>query len=217
VLAAERSRTAAACPRAARTPPAASRNAPSTLVGFGAGEEVTVGASDGELERMARQMIETGDVDPAALMERLRTADPATVERVTKILEDAGANEVGDGAPLNIADFYRDAPGKFTPRWPVVVLPGGFSFDDLDRKTQFFVLFNQWTQRELEGMALLNSGAVDDAETAFNECVERARQIDVNELLARSYEGLMRVAETRGDAPRVREWSAKAQEARRAQ
>ena len=172
--------------------------------------------TDADIEQMARDLIESGKGDPTVLMERLKTADAATVARVQKMFEDAGALEVGDGAPLNIADYYRDAPGKFTLRWPVSSLPAGFAFDDLDRKTQFFVLFNEWTQRNMVAISRLNDGAVDEAETIYNEGVERAQQLEVNELLARSYEGLMRVAETRGDAPAVQAWSAKAEAARRA-
>jgi hypothetical protein len=65
-------------------------------------------------------------------------------------------------------------------------------------------------------MSKLNGGAVSEAEAIFNECVERAQQIGVNELLARSYEDLMRVAEMRGDAAQAGEWSGKAEAARRA-
>ena len=178
-------------------------------------------ATDGELDRLMREMIETGNLDPAALEALLRSADPATVARLTKLLKDAGADEVGYGAPLSIADFYHEAPGKFSLRWPSGefppgMLPAGYTFDDLDRKTQFFCLFADWSRRELEGMSKLNSGAIGDAEAIFNECVERAQQLDVNELLARSYEDLMRVAEMRGDAARAEEWSGKAQATRSA-
>jgi hypothetical protein len=170
---------------------------------------------EGDLERLVHDAIETGNVDPAALMEQLGAADPATVARAQQMLEDAGAGEIGYGQPLNIADFYREGPEKFTPRWPVWN-PLDVAFDDLDRKTQFFVLFSDWTRRDLEGLSQLNSGALEDAEATFEECVERARQIGVNELVARSYEDLMRVAEKRGDAAQASEWSGKAEAARRA-
>jgi hypothetical protein len=160
-------------------------------------------------------MIETGNVDPRAILAQLEHADAATIERVQRMLEDAGATEVGSGAPLNIADYYRDGPAKYDQRWPIASSLAGFTFDDLDRKTQFFVLFNEWTRRELEGMGELNAGHTDGAETIFAECVERARQLDVSELLARSYEGLMRVAQKRGDAAAEAAWSAKAVAARR--
>jgi hypothetical protein len=55
-------------------------------------------------------------------------------------------------------------------------------------------------------MGALNSGQVDMAEQIFDECLERADQIDVAELRARSYEGLMRVAQTRGDPQAERKW-----------
>jgi hypothetical protein len=63
-------------------------------------------------------------------------------------------------------------------------------------------------------MMLLNGGQVDDAEKTFRECVERAQQLDVNELVARSYEGLMRVAQKRGDRAAERQCSEKAATAR---
>ena len=90
------------------------------------------------------------------------------------------------------------------------------AFDELDRKTQFFVLFQEWTRRELEGMMLLNSGDADGAETVFDECLERAKQIDVRELEARSYEGFMRVAQRRGDRSAESTWMRKAVAARQA-
>jgi uncharacterized membrane-anchored protein len=59
-------------------------------------------------------------------------------------------------------------------------------------------------------MMALNGGQVDDAEKTFRECIERAQQLDVNELVARGYEGLMRVAQKRGDRAAERQWSEKA-------
>ena len=51
---------------------------------------------------------------------------------------------------------------------------------------------------------------VDEAEQIFHECAECAEQLQVNELLARSYEGLMRVAQKRGDRDSERQWSQRA-------
>ena len=47
-------------------------------------------------------------------------------------------------------------------------------------------------------MALV-SGDPDGAAAGFEECLARADQLDVAELRARSYDGLRRVAEVRGD------------------
>ena len=68
--------------------------------------------------------------------------------------------------------------------------------------------------REMQGMSVLNGGQVDKAEQIFQECLARAAQIDVAELSARSYEGLKRVAQKRGDAMAERKWIQAAQRAR---
>ena len=104
----------------------------------------------------------------------------------------------GASPPLDIADFYREGEEKFVLEWPLhPSLPIPLDFDELDRKTQFFVLFGEWTRREFEGMSALNRGDVEGAAEIFEECLDRAQAIDVSELVARSYEGLMRVAEKR--------------------
>lgn len=122
----------------------------------------------------------------------------------------------GGRSPLKIEDFYRDAPGKFDLRWPLKsslsLLPA--PFDELDRKTQFYALFTEWQSREMEGWDVLNKGQLDQAEKIFQECVKRAEQIEVRELIARSYEGLMSVAHKRGDGKSELEWSKKAMKAR---
>jgi hypothetical protein len=79
-------------------------------------------------------------------------------------------------------------------------------FATLDPKTQFYVLFQEWTMRELDGMMALNSGDTAGAEEVFRECVERSRQLEVPELEARSYEGLMRAAQKRGDRTAELKW-----------
>lgn len=170
---------------------------------------------DEGLEREVREMIETGVVDPV-LLERLRATDPETLDRVLKILKDGGAEEVGNGAPLQIEDYYRDSVEKFELKWPLgqlgAMLP---PFEGLDRKTQFFALWTAWTNRELEAMNALNRGQVDEAEAIFDECADRAKQIDIGELLARSFEGKMRVAQKRGDRAAEQQWSERAMAARR--
>jgi hypothetical protein len=88
-------------------------------------------------------------------------------------------------------------------------------FEQLDRKTQFFVLVNEWSYREMQGWAALNSGAVDLAEAIFAECLERAVQVEVGELKARSYGGLQAVEEKSGRQDEALKYSAMGLAARR--
>ena len=133
----------------------------------------------------------------------------------TNLLKGIGADQAGSGPPLNIADYYKPGPGQYVLGWQLGLnSPLPLPFDQLDRKTQFFVLFQEWTRRELEGMTLLNSGDVDGAESVFKECLERAQQLDVRELEARCYEGFMRVAQRRGSRSDELAWLHKAAAAR---
>ncbi len=172
---------------------------------------------DNKIEEMIKDFINSGKMDPN-MMNQLRSImnNPEQVEAVIEQLKAAGADEVGSGGPLKIEDFYKEGSEKFDLNWPLssyLDLP--IPFAELDRKTQFFVLFQQWQQREAEGMMALNNGELDQAEAIFQECIMRSEQIDVHELRARSYEGLMRLAQKQGDRTSEKKWSEKAMEARR--
>ena len=124
-----------------------------------------------------------------------------------------GLDQVGSEPLAPIGEYYVERPGLYELRWPLPAhLP--LPFASLDRKTQFFVLFGEWTRREMEGMEHLNRGDLVAATTIFDECLARAEQIDVAELRARSYEGLMRVAERAGQTAAARELSQSATAAR---
>jgi hypothetical protein len=124
-----------------------------------------------------------------------------------------GLDQVGSEPLAPIGDYYVEKPGLYELRWPLPAhLP--LPFASLDRKTQFFVLFGEWTRREMEGMEHLNRGDLVEATTIFDECLARAEQIDVAELRARSYEGLMRVAERAGQTAAAQELSQSATSAR---
>ena len=133
-------------------------------------------------------------------------------------LKSLGADQLqGESQVLKIADYYKEGEKKFELLWPLhpstqSLLP--FPFRELDRKTQFFSLFTEWSRRELEGTNTLNNGETSLAEKTFNECLQRAEQIEVYELMARSYEGLIRVAQKRGDRKAERDFSQKALEIR---
>lgn len=156
---------------------------------------------DPSMKKMLEDLLQSTDVPESARRAVMAAiSDPSKLDEALAELQAIGADQIGSGAPLNIADYYTPGPGKYEAPWslnPGVALP--IPFEQLDRKTQFFVLFQEWTRRELEGMMLLNGGDVNGAEAVFNECLERAQQIDVRELEARSYEGLVRVAQRRGD------------------
>ena len=115
-----------------------------------------------------------------------------------------------------ISYYYREGNGSgFEVRWPLsadILLP--LPFSELDRKNQFYVLFGEWQRREAEALAALSTGRLDDAEEILKECVERAEQLEVNELRARGFDGLMRVALLRGEPDRMQEYRSKAAEAR---
>jgi|MudIll2142460700_1097286.scaffolds.fasta_scaffold388044_2 hypothetical protein len=173
-----------------------------------------------DLKGLLAPLMQSGKIPPAFLR-KIEDAqrDPA---RLSAILTELTAL-LGPAAeaPLNIEDYYREEDGrKFELRWPLApanpLAARGIPFDALDRKTQFFTLFAEWSGREAEGLMAMNDGDVAGAQAVFLECVERADQIDVAELRARSYENLARVAERRSDQKAVLSWLDKAKAARAA-
>jgi hypothetical protein len=170
-----------------------------------------------QVQRLLNELLSSGKVPPE-LMNQVRAAmaDPAQLDRVLAQLKAMGADPTGSAPLLEISDYYKAGPGKYELRWELPRwMPLPMAFGELDRKTQFFVLFQEWSRREMEGMAALTGGDVDGAERIFNECVERAEQIEVNDLLARTYEDLRRVAQRRGDLVAEREWNKRAADVRK--
>jgi hypothetical protein len=114
-------------------------------------------------------------------------------DEVVALLQSMGANDSGNKV-LNIGDHYRPGKHLYELRWPVAfVLP--MPFDELDRPTQFSVLFGEWTRREMEAAYTRNQGDNAGARAIYEECLARAEQIEVPELIARSHEGLASVAQ----------------------
>ena len=112
-------------------------------------------------------------------------------EVIAELIE-LGAVQGGD-KPLVIAEHYRSGNGRYALRWPVA-FPLPIPFDQLDRPTQFSVLFGEWSRREMESSYALLNGDTAAAMAGYQECLERASQIDVPELIARSHRGIARVA-----------------------
>lgn len=106
---------------------------------------------------------------------------------------------------MNIEDYYKPGTVKYEMKWPIAV-PLPVPFNELPHEMQFYVLFQEWTRRELEGNQMLDSGDHAAAEAIFGECLQRAEQLDVGELKARSYEGLTRVANKMGKREDARKW-----------
>jgi hypothetical protein len=171
--------------------------------------------SPDDVDALLTSMARDGLLDEATVAELRELArDPARQDELLARLQEIGG-AAGPSPPLNIEDFYRAGTERFELRWPLLPsLPLPLPFDELDRKTQFYVLFGEWSRREFEGMSALDRGDVNTAEATFRECLERGEQLGVGELAARSYEGLMRVADKRGDTVAARAWSEKAVAAR---
>lgn len=115
-------------------------------------------------------------------------------DEVMAMFKSLGATE-GGNSTLNMMDYYRPGNTLFELRWPLAVsLPVEVEFDDLDHETQYSVLWIEWIRRELEGSYVLRQGDAAGAHAIFEECLARAQQLGVAELIARSHEGLAHVA-----------------------
>lgn len=143
-------------------------------------------------------MLETNEIDQALIAEimALSPGDPR-VERIMGRLSEIGADQ-GPSPVMNIEDYYQEGDQLFTLHWPLApptlaTLP--FPFEALDHKTQFYVLFQEWTRRDLEANTARNAGDLTGAREIFEECLARADQLNITELEARSYEGMASVAE----------------------
>ena len=168
-----------------------------------------------QLESMIEKMLESGQLDPELVKQLSSLNDPAALERVLAKLREMGADEGGSPQLGNIADYFRPRNIKYQLKWPLAFnIPLPVPFDQLDEETQFHVLFGEWTRREMEGQLALNGGDLAAAESIFNECLQRAEQIAIPELKARSYEGFMRIAQRTGDRTAEKNWIAQAKSAR---
>jgi len=135
----------------------------------------------------------------AGFMQQLAGLTPDQIQAMQGDLVEMGAGQA-PSPPLDIREHYHPSDGCFRLLWPLGLMPAlPLKFDELDRETQFHVLWGEWSRRELEGMLLLGRGDTGGARSTFEECLGRACQLEVNELIARSYEDLMRVAQKNGD------------------
>jgi tetratricopeptide (TPR) repeat protein len=162
-----------------------------------------------DLERRIDRMLEdpTQEVDPG-LIQELMALPPGYpgLDRIIAKLSAAGGDQPAS-PPLNIDDFYRPGGERYTLRWPLApptLALLSMPFDALDHKTQFYVLFQEWTRVENEAVMARIRGDIEQARTLFQECLARAEQLDVPELKARSHENLASVYEMADDRQAAR-------------
>jgi tetratricopeptide (TPR) repeat protein len=162
-----------------------------------------------DLERRVERMLEdrTQEVDPGLIQELMALPpDYPGLDRIIAKLT-AGGSDQPASPPLNIDDFYRPGQERYTLRWPLAPSTLAFlsmPFEALDHKSQFYVLFQEWSRVELEATLARNGGDIKRARTLFEECLARAGQLDVPELKARSHENLASVYEMAGDRQAAR-------------
>ena len=162
-----------------------------------------------DLERRVERMLADRDqeMDPELIRELMALPpDHPGLDRIIAKLTAAGGSQPAS-PPLNIDDFYPPGEDRYTLRWPLApstlaLLPAPFAA--LDRKTQFYVLFQEWTSAELEATMARSAGDLERARALFGECLARAEQIDVPELKARSHENLASISEMAGDRQAAR-------------
>lgn len=168
-----------------------------------------------QIESMLEKLVKTGELDPNMMQQISALNDPEAMDRLMAKLQEMGV-DVESSSGEKIEDFYRPRNIKYELKWPLAparrALP--IPFDELDEPTQFSVLFGEWTARHFEGNQALYLGQAAIAETIYEECLARAEQLDVAELKARSFEGLMSVAQKRGDRQAERKWIEAAMAAR---
>jgi hypothetical protein len=169
---------------------------------------------DGLEERLER-MLESKEYDQA-LVDEIMSLPPGD-PRVDRVLAKLGEFGLSDApAPaMDIGAHYRPGEGLYELRWPLsqmTLLALPFPFEALDRKTQFFVLFQEWTRRELDATSAEGAGEHGTALAIFEECLARAEQLDVSDLKVRSYRGLASVATKMRDLDGADRWLAAAED-----
>jgi hypothetical protein len=153
---------------------------------------------ESRIHAMLEDVTRTGKL-PEGLMEALsEVQDPAVLERLVGKLKALGGEAAGDRPLDDIADYYRQGTQPYELLWPLAQkLP--MPFDELDRATQFHVLFGECRRRLTEAASLRNGGRLEQADAAYNECLQRADQLEVPILKSDAYQGLLSVAQMRGD------------------
>jgi hypothetical protein len=169
-----------------------------------------------DLEQRLDQILDSGELNADRLGEIMALApeimslppDHPGRDRILAKLQGIVGDQPASPA-MNIADYYRAPPYPlpYVLQWPLApqtlaAMP--MPFEALDHKTQFYVLFQEWTRRELDANLARDSGDPRTAIPIFEECLARAEQLDVAELRARSHAGLASVYEMLEDRQAAR-------------
>ena len=167
-----------------------------------------------DLEQRLDQILASGELNADRLDEIMALApeimslppDHPGRDRILAKLQGIVGDQPATPA-MNIDDYYRPGLVPFTLQWPLApqtlsVMP--MPFEALDHKSQFYVLFQEWTRRELDANLARDSGDPRTAIPIFEECLARAEQLDVAELRARSHAGLASVYEMLEDRQAAR-------------
>ncbi|MEO5998089.1 MAG: hypothetical protein ABIN89_15195, partial [Chitinophagaceae bacterium] len=144
------------------------------------------------------------------LKEMMQYSD--TRQRVYKEMLNYAGNEIGVQKRLEWKEYYVDTYEEFEQLYPLS--PGSedllknneFTFSQLDRQTQFCVLFSDWIYDEFQGNMALGNNRLEEAKRLFEDCFNRAIQLNINILKARSVVGLLGIAEKQGDRPAQRKF-----------
>lgn len=172
------------------------QKAPST--GTGDGPDVVVSVDQTEHAGDNGRSINTHGSGPTSSM-----AEPTTLSEF--------AGTLGVRQPPDPDALYRDGSEVLELVYP---LPEGLTslpWESLSRRNRFFVLVGAWALREADGIRLLQSGQLEQAQDAFQECLVRSQHLRTPELIARSYEDLGQLAVLSGDESSARKWRANAE------
>jgi CHAT domain-containing protein len=133
-------------------------------------------------------------------------------DRLYKEMISLGGQDIGISKPLQWKEYHVEGSKEFeqiyplSPRQQDLLKDYDVTFNELDQQTQFCVLFSDWVYYELQGNLALASNRLEEAKILFEDCLNRAVQVAINILKARSITGLLGIAEKHGDRSAQRKY-----------
>jgi hypothetical protein len=138
--------------------------------------------------------------------------DGDTRQRVYNEMLNLTVNDIGIYKPLEWKEYYVETSEglqqlySLSPSQEELLKSHDLTFGELDGQTQFCVLFTDWIYYEFQGNMALSNNQLEEAKYLFEDCFNRAIQLNINILKARSIVGLLGIAEKRGDRAAQREY-----------